>query len=472
MMLTPPTQSPVLVIDDDKDMLWALSTIVRDAGLPVVEADAGPLGLQLASQIRPAAVLLDLRLPGLSGEEVLGRLRRLYQAVPVIVVTGHGSIPSAVDAIRAGAFDYLTKPFDNAVVVAAVTRAIAQEPAVPPENRRDLRQALTGLMGHGPAIEALIGQLDVVLNTDFSVLICGETGTGKEIVAQALHRHGPRTTRPFVVFDCGAIVEALVDAEFFGHERGAYTGANERRRGRFELAADGGTIFLDEIGNLCAVGQQALLRALEERVIYRVGGTTPIRLDTRVIAATNEQILDEEDASRFRPDLFYRLSEYTIMVPPLRTRPEDIAYLARRFLAQTRRAIGGPGLEITEDALDVLRGYAWPGNVRQLRNVVRRAGLVAPHKVTEAVIRDCMPRRPARIAVQLPQEPAADVPLRDLVQGRVQQLERDAIRAALTQAGGNKAAAARQLGIDYKTFRIKLKAIEQNGAMATGRLGG
>jgi two-component system nitrogen regulation response regulator GlnG len=293
------------------------------------------------------------------------------------------------------------------------------------------------------------------------VLICGETGAGKEIVAKALHRHGPRAARPCVVFDCGAIVEALVESEFFGHERGAYTGANERRRGRFELAAEHGTIFLDEIGNLCAVGQQALLRALEERVIYRVGGTAPIHLDIRVLAATNVNLVEDEDASAFRPDLFYRLSEYAIVVPALRTRPEDIEFLARRFLDQTQRALDGAIIEITPDALDLLREYPWPGNVRQLRNVVRRAGLMASCKVTAAEVKACMPQS-TRTAVQVPCSAMADAPLRNRVQHRVREVERDAILNALAQAGGNKAAAARQLSIDYKTFRTKLKTIERH----------
>lgn len=453
-------KSPILIIDDDHDMRWTLRTILGNIGLAVAEANAGAAGLEIAAQTEPAAVLLDLRMPGLSGEEVLARLKRQYQTIPVIVITGYGSISGAVDAIRAGAFDYLTKPFDNDAVISAVRRAIAQQSMSLCQPHDTLRETVSSLMGHGPAIQNLIAQMEVVTGTDYTVLICGETGTGKEIVAQALHRHGPRAARPFIVFDCGATVEALVGSEFFGHERGAYTGASERRRGRFELAADGGTIFLDEIGNLCAVGQQALLRALEERVIYRVGGMMPIELDIRVIAATNANLVDDGHTSAFRPDLFYRLSEYTIIVPPLRTRPEDIEFLARRFLDQTQRTLKNSTPDITPDALDLLRSYHWPGNVRQLRNVVRRAGLMASCKVTAAHIKACMPQSD-RPAAQGPAPATADAPLRDLVQHRVRQVERDAILNALIQARGNKTAAARQLGIDYKTFRIKLKTLEQ-----------
>jgi two-component system nitrogen regulation response regulator GlnG len=458
------TQSPILIIDDDADVRWALRTILRDVGLTTTEADAGAAGLEIAANAQPSAVLLDLRMSGLSGEEVLARLKRQYQALPVIVITGHGSVSGAVDAMRAGAFDYLTKPFDNDDLVASVKRAIAQQRPAQPSSE-NLRQSITGLMGQGPAIQSLITQMEVVLNTDYSVLISGETGTGKEVVAQALHRHGTRTARPFIVFDCGAIVESLMESEFFGHERGAYTGASERRRGRFELAADGGTIFLDEICNLCAVGQQALLRVLEERVIYRVGGSTPIRLDTRVIAATNGALSGDEANVSFRPDLFYRLSEYSIIVPPLRSRPEDIEFLARRFLDQTQKALGGAVRDISEDALELLRSCAWPGNVRQLRNVIRRAGLTASSKVTAQDVQACLPCRPTQVAIHAQIFATADAPLRNLVQHRVQQVERESILHALAQAGGNKAAAARRLGIDYKTFRVKLKTFEQPGAV-------
>jgi DNA-binding NtrC family response regulator len=278
-----------------------------------------------------------------------------------------------------------------------------------------------------------------------------------------LHRYGPRRARPFVVLDCGTISDALVASEFFGHERGAYTGAHERRRGRFEVAASGGTLFLDEIGNLCVSGQRALLRVLEERVIYRVGSTTPIPLDTRLIAATNEALGDDEDAGAVRSDLFYRLSECIIIAPPLRKRPEDIEFLAYRFLRQAQKLNETTAHDLTPCALDLLQSYPWPGNVRQLRNVVRRAGLMTSGEVTAAHIQTCIPKRAGRVTVTRSSpfhtEPAT---LRDLVDYRVRLLERDAILDALTQAKGNKTIAARRLGIDYKTFRIKLKVIEQH----------
>lgn len=454
----------ILIIDDDQDMCWALRAILGDIGFPVVAVGTGVAGLEIAMQAEPVAVLLDMQMPGLGGDEVMTRLQRQSRAIPIIVITGYGSIPGAIDTIRAGAFDYLTKPFDNDTVVAAVRRAIAQRSAGASSPDGDLWETVTSLMGHGPAIQSLIAKMELVINTDYSVLILGETGTGKELVAQALHRHGPRRSRPLVVLDCGTVVETLVDSELFGHERGAYTGAAERKRGRLELAADSGTIFLDEIGNLCLVGQQALLRVLEERVIYRVGGTTPIRLDTRVISATNADQVEDGNVSMIRPDLFYRLSEYTVIVPPLRARPGDIEFLARRFLDQAQRVLRRPMLDISADALDLLRSYCWPGNVRQLRNVVRRAGLMASAKITVEHIQACMPRRPTQIAVHAPAADGADVSLHGLVRHWVRQVEHDAILDALHQAGGNQAEAARQLHIDYKTFRTKLKTIKHRNS--------
>jgi DNA-binding NtrC family response regulator len=453
----------ILVIDDDRDMRWALRTILENIGLTVAEANAGPAGLEIAARGRPAAVLLDMRIPGLSGHEVLTNLRARHPELPIIVITGYGTIQGAVSTIQAGAFDYMLKPFDNDAVISTVKRAIALRCPEPDLPNGNLKETITELMGCSTAIQSLIAQIEAVIDTDYSVVVGGETGTGKEIVAQALHRYGPRKTRPFVVLDCGTISEALVASELFGHERGAYTDAHERRRGRLEVAASGGTIFMDEIGNLCAAGQRALLRALEERVIYRIGSTTPILLDMRLITATNDILVDDDGSGAFRPDLFYRLSEFIIVAPPLRERPEDVEFLARRFLREAQKGHQVCAHEFTPDALDLLQNYPWPGNVRQLRNIVRRISLMASSEVTAVHVKQCMPQRSSRTTCT-GSHPSTPPPilLRRLVEHQVQKLERDAILDALAQAGGNKAMAARQLGINYKTFRLKLKAIEQH----------
>jgi DNA-binding NtrC family response regulator len=467
-------QGTVLVIDDDQDMRWAIRTILAETGLDVAEASAGEAGLELAARCLPDAVLLDIQMPGIDGEEVLRRLKYQQKNLPVIMVTAYGTIPGAVEAIRTGAFEYITKPFRNERLVDVVRRAVSRHrasagaPAAPLRSitagapTAPVRSAITAVMGHGAAVQLLVDQIEAVIATDYSVLIRGETGAGKEVVARCLHEMGPRADHPLVVVDCGSVVDTLIDSEFFGHERGAYTGAANRHHGWFETAAKGGTLFLDEIGNLSPTGQKALLRALEERVIHRVGSTTPISIDVRVIAASNEALEDRIDSAGFREDLFYRLAEYVIVLPPLRARREDIGFLAGRFLDQARDSVARPRIDIAPDALDLLRSHDWPGNARELRSVLRRAALVATEIVTVAQLAGCLTGHRLRALPTIPSEPGS-MALRGRVRDKVREVERDAIIEALQRAGGNKAEAARQLGIDYKTYRMKLKIVVEHG---------
>jgi DNA-binding NtrC family response regulator len=446
-------QPTVLLVDDDRDMRWAMRNILADAGLNVVEADAGTAGLELATRRTPDAVLLDMRMPGLGGDEVLRRFRRIDPRLPVIVVTAYGTISGAVSATRDGAFEYITKPFRNEHLLETVQRAVARRSVAQSATPSGLRTAITTIMGQGPAIQTLVTQVEAVVSTDYSVVIRGETGVGKEVIACKLHKYGPRAGCPLVVIECGAISETLTDNEFFGHEKGAYTGASERHSGYFEAAAKGGTIFLDEVGNLAPTGQKALLRTLEERTLRRVGGTEQIKLDMRVIAATNNNIMERTNTGSFREDLFFRLAEYVITVPPLRSRPEDIVYLTRRFLTQARESLGRPPADIAPAALDLLHAYPWPGNVRELRSVVRRTALITSDIVKPEHLAGSLGNgaAPANLL------PFATASLRHRVQGQVKAIEHDAVIEALSQAGGNKSKAARLLGIDYKTYRMKLK---------------
>lgn len=445
-----------------------MRNILAGAGFDVAEADAGRAALELAGCRTPDTVLLDMRMPGLGGEEVLRRLQRLDPGLPIIVVTAHGSISGAVSAIREGAFEYITKPFRNEHLVDAVRRALARRTVARAAPAAGVRAALAAIMGQGPSIQNLAAQIEAVVSTDYSVVIRGETGVGKEVVARSLHQHGRRAERPLVVVDCGAIVETLTDSEFFGHEKGAYTGAGARRRGWFEAAANGGTIFLDEIGNLAPTGQKALLRTLDDRMIRRVGGAELINLDVRVIAATNDDLKERARGGAFREDLFFRLAEYVITVPPLRSRPEDIDFLTRRFLTQAREALGRPPVDVAPAALDLLCAYHWPGNVRELRNVMRRAALTVSDVITPRHLEDSLGGGVAP-AIAARKAPAASTSLRHRVQDQVRVIERDAVIAALEQAGGNKAKAARLLGIDYKTYRTKLKLLgEWQGEPANG----
>ena len=462
------SEGTVLVIDDDQDMRWAIRTLLAAANYAVVEANSAATGLEIIASRALDVVLLDMRMPGMRGEELLRRLGRLDRRLPVIVVTAYGTIASAVEAIRTGAFEYITKPFRNEQLLDAMRRAISRRRAGPDTTPCGAGAAIVAAMGHSAAIHSLLAQIEAVINTDYSVLIQGETGTGKEIVARCLHDNGPRARRPLVVVDCGSIVEGLIDSELFGTEKGAYTGASSRRSGWFEAAAAGGTLFFDEIGNLSSTGQKALLRALEERVIHRVGSTMPINLDLRVIAATNEALEARIKNAGFREDLYFRLAEYVITLPPLRARPEDVEFLARRFLHEAREALGRPPSEIAPAALDLLHSCDWPGNVRELRNVMRRAALTAGDTVTAAQIAACL--SPAAPAAPPAEFAACRASLRGQVRARIRAMERDAVLQALEQAAGNKAQAARLLGIDYKTYRTKLKTL-QSSVAAGGNAG-
>ena len=452
--------STVLVIDDDVAVRRIVRRVCGEAGIAVEEAADARRGIEIASQrrARPDAVLLGLRLPDMPGPEALDSLRRVDARLPVIVVAAYGRVAEAMQAVRAGAFEYLTKPLRNEELLSLIKRAVAQSRAERPDRWGGLRGAIVERMGPSGAVAALVEQLEAVRDTDYSVLILGETGTGKELVARALYEHGPRRAKPFVAVDCGALVDTLVDSELFGHEKGAFTGAVERRRGRFELAAGGGVLFLDEIGNLSLSAQRSLLRALDSRTVYRVGGSAPVQLDLRVVAATNEALGERMASGSFRADLYFRLAEFSILLPPLRERPEDIGYLARRFLAEACEALGKPMLELTGPALALMRGYDWPGNARELRNVIRRVALAASAAVAPAHIASCLGGR-----LLVPQGDAS--PRHARMHDRIRAVERGAILEALALAGGNKAAAARLLGVDYKTLRTKLKSLAQGEAV-------
>ena len=442
-----------------------MRNILSEAGFGVAESDGGGTALEQAAREPPAAVLLDMHMPGLSGDVVLRSLKRLNPKLPIIIVTAHGTIPGAVSAMQDGAFEYVTKPFRNDCLLETVRRAVARascasRPAA--EGAAGVGAALASVMGSGPAIQAMIADVEAVVSTDYSIVIGGETGSGKEVVASCLHEYGPRAKRPLVVVDCGAIAESLTGSEFFGHEKGAFTGASEQHRGYIDAAANGGTIFLDEIGNLTMSGQMALLRTLENRTFRRVGGKDVLKLDMRVIAASNADLQSEARSGRFREDLFYRLAEYVIVVPPLRKRPEDVPFLARRFLKQAREVLNRPAIEIDQGALDLLCSYRWPGNARELRTVMRRAALTRSDRVMGSDLA-CSLRCESETPISV--VPKGRLPLPQRVKDQVHAVERDAILSALKDSMGNKAEAARILGIDYKTYRTKLKMLDTEREM-------
>jgi len=454
--MTPPVvQARVLLVDDEPEICWILSRSLGEAGYEVVTADTVKGAVEAFEGHHPDLVLLDLRLPDGDGLEALRRIRELDDSAVVVMLTGHGTVDSAVRAMKLGAVDYLIKPVQLEEVRIVVDKAL--------ENRRlvaevqTLRAAMRERAGHeilvgkSAGMEQLRRLIDQVAPYDVNVLIRGESGTGKELVANAIHLQSSRRGGPFIPLDCAALPETLVESELFGHERGAFTGATQRRVGRFELA-HGGTLFLDEIGNLPPSTQMRLLRVLEERAIRRLGGRGQIPLDVRIVAATHLAFEDAIREGRFREDLYHRLNEFTIHIPPLRERAEDIPELLDHFLGRISQELGKPVARIAPEALKTLRSYPWPGNVRELRNALKRAAVLATGTIT---LRELPGELQGRAAP--PSAPEGGGKLKDVVRQLVESAERDLIVRTLQRTQWNRARTARILGINYKTLQSKLK---------------
>jgi DNA-binding NtrC family response regulator len=441
------TNRRLLVVDDDRAMREMLTSLFKERGLGVEEAPSADAALARASEQEFDVVLSDVRMPGLSGVELVGQLRKLRPGTPVVLMTAFGSIDSAVEAMRTGAFDYLTKPFEPDAVILAVERALAHR-ALALENEQlrravDRSSSLGELIGKSLAMREIFALIRRIAHTRSSVLITGESGTGKEVVARAIHFHGDRSEKPFVPINCTAIPEGLLESELFGHVRGAFTGAHASKRGLFEKA-DGGTLFLDEIGDLGLGLQGKLLRVLQDREIRPVGGTQSVRVDVRIIAATNRDLEAEIAAGRFREDLFYRLNVIPIHIPPLRERPEDVPALAEAFL---RRHHEGRRCFLSPEAMERLAAHPWRGNARELENVLERALALCD---AETLGPDDIP---------LPGAAAKAAPSGDDFLGAaaarrmtLHELGERYTEQVLRATGGNKVQAARILGIDRKTL--------------------
>lgn len=482
---TPSVLPKVLIVDDLEDARWVLSNLIRLAGFAPIEAANGKEALALIRQKAPEVVLLDVGLPDMDGFEVLAQIKAHDKTMPVIMVTAHGKSHDAVRAIRAGAYDYVTKPFSNEDIVLTVRRVI-KEKALKGQIRKSPSEAgsLSDSMGKSASVQRTQREVAQVAATNFSVLVTGETGTGKELVAQALHAGSARAAKPFVAVDCGAIAESLIESELFGYEKGAFTGAHQAKAGAFELAS-GGTIFLDEIGNLPMGMQGKLLRILETRKIHRIGSTREQDVDFRVVAATNADLRALAEQQKFRKDLYHRLAEFTIHIAPLRERTEDLAHLVNKFLAATNQELNKQVRGLSDSAWDLLRRYDWPGNVRELRNQLRRAvllcedpdAMISPKNLGIFDARfspsECPVPPPPHQAerdgaclacplsiLSAPLTLGNDLPLKELVGRVAASVERAFFVQALKLSGGNKAHAARLLQIDNKTMHSKLKAYE------------
>jgi nitrogen regulation protein NR(I) len=451
----------ILIADDELNIRKVLSATLRREGYEVLTAKNGQEAVELLASGQVQVVVTDMKMPGLGGLEVLRHVRERHPRTPVIVITAHGTVDSAVEALKSGAFDYITKPFDSAELIRTIGKAVKTESLAAhdvvadgpgPERYR--------IIGQSKKIQAIYEIIDKVAATPSTVLITGESGTGKELVAAALHYSSGRRARPFIKINCAAIPRELMESELFGHERGAFTGAVSSKPGRFELA-DGGTLFLDEIGEIPVEMQVKLLRAIQENEFERVGGIETLRVDVRLVVATNRDLTRLVEEGRFREDLFYRLNVVPIQLPPLRERKEDIPLLVAHFLAKYNARLGRQVQGIQADALAAISAHRWPGNIRELENVIERGLLFSTG--AELQLGDLPPelagaQEPPPGGVALP-APAAieDGSLKDIVKQATAELEKDLIVRALAETQGNVTQAARRLKISRKSLQNKMK---------------
>ncbi len=457
----PSSGQRILIVDDEKDICDILFRFLEKKGYSPIVANSGETALEMLKLGIPDLMLLDVRMPGMDGMEALRKAKRLSPQVPILMITGWGGIDGAVTAMKEGAFDYLSKPLDKVKLLAKITEALAHKtPSVPKisiDEKSDLVLHFKERMGRSDAISHLISEIALVAPSNFSVVIQGETGTGKELVANAVHNAGPRSKFPIIPVDCGAIPETLFESELFGYEKGAFTGAVADRPGKFQLA-QGGTLFLDEITNMPQGSQIKLLRAIQERTFFKVGGAKPVHVDVRVITATNISLSLAVRSGSFSRDLFYRLSEFTVAIPPLRDRREDILHIAKRILKETNEELAKAIQGFSDEAATVLTEARWPGNVRQLRTVVRRAALHADSRILpEHIIWGETCELPECQEDNTPAEEWEGLSLKDIVRRHTIEVERNVLTRMLKKTGGNKAKAARLLKIDYTTIHAKLK---------------
>jgi two-component system response regulator AtoC len=441
-------KATVLVVEDEEKLRRVVELQLKTAGFDVEQAGSAEDALKLTD--RADVILTDLRLPGQSGLELLANLRRQDSHTPVIVMTAFGSIETAVEAMKAGAVDFLPKPFSLDHLMTVVNKALELR-TLRDENRElraelSQRYKLDNIIGGSEAMREIFATVDRVAPTRATVLLCGESGVGKDLIARAIHHHSPRFDRPFVKINCTALPENLMESELFGYEKGAFTGANTTKPGKFEQA-DTGTVFLDEIGDVPGSIQVKLLRILQEREFERLGSNKTRHIDVRVLAATNVDLRAALEQGTFREDLYYRLNVLPINIPPLRDRKEDVPFLVTYFIKKLRKDLGSPVESISDAAIERLLSYHWPGNVRELENVLERSMVLATGPVLQAgdIKLDTAPKtRAASVDSFLPEGMTLD------------QFEQSIIREALHRAAGNKSQAARLLGLTRNALRYRL----------------
>ena len=454
----------ILVVDDDQDFRWAMSNVLESAGYQVCEAENGRAALKTLEKDIPNLILLDYRMPGETGLQVAPKIQKEVPGVPIIMITAHADVESAVNAMKMGAYDYISKPVDNNDLIFTIKRALEKQGLT--REIKHLRKVLEKgdslheLMGDSKQVNKLIDLIKKVAPTPYSVLIEGESGTGKELVARAIHDLSKVSEGPFVAIDCGAIPETLIESELFGYMKGAFTGAHSNKPGQLELA-EGGTIFLDEVGNLPYPAQQKLLRVMQEKYVQRLGAKKPIAVNIRIVSATNTFLKEDIEKGGFRSDLYYRLNEFSIKVPPLRRR-DDILYLAKRFLCEAAEELKKNNPGFSEEACKALTSYSWPGNVRELRNVIRQAAILCEDSA--GITLDCLGFDDDITQNRSEMDPDLSVlihgedSLKETLKHHADISEKNMINQALKESEGNKSKAARKLRVDYKTLLRKIKA--------------
>jgi len=459
---SPLKNTKLLVVDDSHSNRRLLQAIFGSEGCEVALVGSGDEALPAIAAHAPDAVLLDLRMPGLDGIQTLRRMKQAAPNLPILMLTSYGDLEAAVEATGLGADDFINRPISNDDLVVRVAHAVEHRKLL--DELEALRskvsegQFIRRLMAPSPAMSAVVDSIRRVAKSNLTVLITGETGTGKELVARAVHQESERRDMPFIAVDCGALPENIIESELFGYHRGAFTGADRQKPGYFE-AAEGGTLFLDEVGNLPSATQIKLLRVIQERELRPLGSVQSSPLDVRLLAATNEKLEAGIPTAQFRADLYYRLAEFSITVPSLRERREDLPMLARRFMEEAALELGRPICSIAPAALETLAAHSWPGNIRELRNVMRNAVVQC-----QGVVIELDHVRLAMGSIERPEiAPASDatvsppMPLRKIRDEALATVERKAIADALRFTNGNKAAAARLLEVDVKTLYSKLR---------------
>ena len=456
----------VWIVDDDQSLRWVLEKALRQADMEPRCFERAELLLDAISDEVPDVLITDVRMPGIDGFELLDRLNSAHPDLPIIVMTAHSDLDNAVAAYRGGAFEYLPKPFDLDEAVELVEKASRKNGGT--SGQKESGATIPSMIGQAPAMQEVFRSIGRLAKSSMTVLITGESGTGKELVARALHDNSPRAGKTFVALNTSAIASELLESELFGHEKGAFTGADARRVGRFEQA-NGGTLFLDEIGDMSPALQTRLLRVLAESEFYRVGGQASINVDVRVIAATNQDLAKAVKEGRFREDLFHRLNVIRINTPPLRQRREDIPLLLKHYLSDAARELDAPAKTLDSDAIEALQSYEWPGNVRQLVNAARRLTVTAPGNVITAQdvpqdfggtgrISGEQKEWTQRLNDWAEQQLARDDSA-PLIDAALPEFEKTLIRLALAKCQGRRQDAARMLGWGRNTLTRKIKSL-------------